>query len=69
MVMVSGCGKTLMGVMDWGKDGGHFWYDDVLTVPPFESREIAGYLALTESLKQACHYETLKHWDTEQKKT
>jgi len=61
MVMISGCGDTLMGVMDWGKDGGHFWYDDELTVPPFESRELVGYLALTESLEQARQYEALKH--------
>lgn len=61
MTMASGCGDTLMSVMDWGKDGGHFWYDDVLTVPPLESRDIVGYLVLTDSLEEAWHYEALKN--------
>jgi hypothetical protein len=61
MVLVSGCGDTLMGVMDWGKDGGHFWYDDELTVPPLESRKLVGYLVLTDSLEKARQYEALNH--------
>lgn len=60
MAMISGSGKALLGLADWGKDSGHFWYDDVLLVPPFESRELTAYLVLAESLEEARRYEALK---------
>jgi hypothetical protein len=49
-----------MGLMTWGKDGGHMWFDDVFTVPPEDSRELVAYLALAESLEQAKQYKVMK---------
>ena len=65
MVMVSASGDKLLGLSDWGKDGGHFWCDEVLTVPAHERYEQVAYLALAGSLEEARCYDTLKYWGRE----
>jgi hypothetical protein len=60
LAMVSGSGKGILGLMDWGKDGGHFWFDDDLTIAPHSTCELVAYLALAESLEEAKRYESMK---------
>jgi hypothetical protein len=60
LAMVSGSGKGIVGLMDWGKDGGHFWFDDDLTIAPHGNCELVAYLALAESLEEAKRYESMK---------
>jgi RimJ/RimL family protein N-acetyltransferase len=60
LAMASGSGKGLLGLTDWGKDGGHFWFDDELTIAPHGTCELVAYLALAESLEEAKRYESMK---------
>ncbi|MFN2272468.1 MAG: GNAT family N-acetyltransferase [Anaerolineae bacterium] len=60
LAMVSGSGKGILGLTDWGKDGGHFWFDDDLTIAPHGTCELVAYLALAESLEEARRYESMK---------
>ena len=46
--------------MDWGKDGGHFWFDSDLTIASHGACELVAYLALAESLEEARRYEAMK---------
>jgi RimJ/RimL family protein N-acetyltransferase len=59
LAMVSGSGKGILGLTDWGKDGGHFWFDDELTIAPHGDCELVAYLALAESLEEAKRYEVM----------
>ena len=56
LAMVSGSGEGILGLMDWGKDGGHFWFDDELTIAPHGDCELVAYLVLAESLEEAQRY-------------
>jgi len=60
LAMVSGSGKGILGLTDWGKDGGHFWFDDELTIAPHGDCELVAYLVLAESLEEAKRYEAMK---------
>jgi len=58
-VMVGRSGSKCVQLMDWGRDGGHLFFDNDAVLAPHGSHELVAYLALVESLEEARQYSCL----------
>ncbi len=56
VVMAGALGKKCVGLMDWGVDGEHRFFDNDVVLAPYGSHELVAYLALTGSLDEAMWY-------------
>jgi len=59
VVMAGALGKKRVGLMDWGVDGEHRFFDNDVVLAPYGSHELVAYLALTGSLDEVRRYRCL----------